>query len=147
VNARNCRSDGRLCLRLQHDGGVMRAIALAVMAGMFALSGCASSSTQVGRNEAIFVCKQVKQSEKINPNDPHQVANDVVFFAGDAAAAAGKHDPRWKTLSDSVTALTTWLHANSVTVTVTGSAPSPSPVPGLQRLEESCADPIHPVAP
>jgi hypothetical protein len=132
---------------VQHDGGVIRAVAVAVVAGMFAVSGCSASSAQLGRNEAIFVCKQVQHAEKINPNDPHEVADEVVFFAGDGAAAAGKHDPRWKSLSASVSALSSWLRANSVTVTVTGAPTSPSPVPGLQRLEASCVDPIHPVAP
>jgi hypothetical protein len=122
-------------------------MAVAVAAGMFALSGCSASPAQLGRNEAIFVCKQVLDAKKINPNDPHEVANEVVFFAGDAAAAAGRHDPRWKSLSASVSALALWLRANSVTVTVTGAHTSPSAVPGLQRLEASCVDPIHPVAP
>jgi hypothetical protein len=67
---------------VQHDGGVIRAVAVAVVAGMFALSGCSASSAQLGRNEAIFVCKQVQHAEKINPNDPHEVADEVVFFAG-----------------------------------------------------------------
>ena len=126
---------------------MIRAIAVALVAGTFALTGCSASSAQLGRNEAIFVCKQVQHAETINPNDPHEVANEVVFFGGDAAAAAGKHDPQWKSLSTSVSALASWLHANSVTVTVTGAPTSPSPIPGLQRLEAACVDPIHPVAP